>query len=421
LKPLDYLYALELHGIKLGLDNIRTLLDAGGNPHCAYPTVHVAGTNGKGSVVAMLDAIVRAAGYRTGRFTSPHLISVRERFLVDGEPIAKADLERIIARFRELAEARGLLPTFFEMCTAVAFQYFAESGVDMAVIEVGMGGRFDSTNVLRPEATAITRIGLEHTRYLGDTLAKIAFEKAGILKPGVPGVVAPQAPEAFEVIAARARDVGAPLRCVGADVSFHFDAGRRFAYAGDSVSLQGVSLGLPGGYQGANAAVAAALAEALREKFPNLDTKSIRAGLESARWPCRLETVLRDPEVIVDVAHNLAGAEVLAEALPDRCVLALAIANDKDAAGMIRVLRPKAAHLLLTQFDNKRSLTAAELSERAGETPHERLDSVLDAVRRGMALARDTGLPFVIAGSMFTAGEARHILIREYNAPRLQF
>jgi dihydrofolate synthase/folylpolyglutamate synthase len=168
LTPVEYLYSLELHGIKLGLDNITKLLAAAGDPHRAYPTLHVAGTNGKGSVVAMLDAIFRAAGYRTGRFTSPHLISVRERFLVNCEPISDASLDCHIEFFREIGESGAVSPTFFELCTAVAFREFAQRNVDIGIIEVGMGGRFDSTNVVSPVVSVITNIALEHTKYQGD-------------------------------------------------------------------------------------------------------------------------------------------------------------------------------------------------------------------------------------------------------------
>jgi dihydrofolate synthase/folylpolyglutamate synthase len=269
-------------------------------------------------------------------------------------------------------------------------------------------------------ATAITNIGLEHTKYLGDTLAKIAFEKAGILKAGVPVVVGEHRREALDVILARAEVVGTPIHLLGREFSFRHDTDG-FAYMGERLRLSGVHLALAGNYQGPNAAIAVALAESAVPRFDRLTPDAVCAGLETAHWPCRLETVLRDPEVIVDVAHNVAGAEVLAHALPDRCVIILAIANDKDATSIIRTLQPKAAYMLLTQFEGKRSLTASELSERASNVAHETLANIPDALERGIAIARDEGIPLVVAGSLFTAGEARQILIRDYGAPTLQF
>ena len=204
MSPRDYLASLEFHGIKLGLENIQLLLRAAGNPQHAYPTLHVAGTNGKGSVVAFLASILRAAGYRVGRFTSPHLIDVTERFLVDDVPISNAALEENIEYFRTLSDGLPNPPTYFELCTAIAFRVFEQQKVDVAIIEVGMGGRYDSTNVVAPLVSVITNIAFDHQKYLGDTLAAIAAEKAGIIKPGVPVVTGERWPEAFDVIAERA-------------------------------------------------------------------------------------------------------------------------------------------------------------------------------------------------------------------------
>ena len=243
----EYLFSLELHGIKLGLENITGLLNAADNPHERLATVHVAGTNGKGSVIAMLDAMARAAGYTVGRFTSPHLIDVTERFLIDGRPMPSEALDSQIAFFREIAEGMAAAPTFFEMNTAVAFRWFALRGVDLAIIEVGMGGRLDSTNVICPIAAAITNIDLDHTRYLGDTLAQIAFEKAGILKPATPAVISETKPGPLDVILARAGEVGSPTYLLGRD--FHFETRgafpeTRFRYSSETLSLDFAPLGL---------------------------------------------------------------------------------------------------------------------------------------------------------------------------------
>ncbi len=422
--PVEYLYSLELHGIKLGLENIQGLMEAAGHPETKYTTIHVAGTNGKGSVTAMIDAILRATGYSTGRFTSPHLVSVRERFLVDKELITAEDLDLQIEYFRELAERIHIVPTFFELCTAVAFRHFAEEGVDVGVIEVGMGGRFDSTNVVQPEVSVITNISLEHTKYLGDTVEKIAFEKAGIIKPGVPLVLGEPHSGPSEVIRARAHELHAPVRQLGRDFTCVIEGPPRaqhFTFDGLGVHLKGVPLGLPGPYQRDNAALAVAAALELRGMCPRIDVGSIETGLSAARWPCRLERVLDSPETIIDVAHNAAGAQELARALDQPCIVVLAVSSDKDASAILAALAPKAHALILTQFEGPRALPATALAACAQAFAHERIDLLPDAIARGIAQAQALGIPLVITGSLFTAGQARKILIDDYGAPPIEF
>lgn len=418
--PVEYLYSLELHGIKLGLDGITRLLAASGNPQLRYPTVHVAGTNGKGSVVALLDAMLRAAGYRTGRFTSPHLCHVHERFLVDRTPLSEEALDEQIEHFRSIAERSDSPPTFFELNTAIAFRYFAEANVDIALIEVGLGGRYDSTNVIEPVATAITNIALEHTKYLGDTLEAIAFEKAGILKAKIPAVVGEIEAGPRDVILARAAAVGAPVALRDRDYRFARE-GDAFSYRSDSLRVEPCPLALPGAYQGANAAVAVALAESLREPFSRLSKRAIIEGLATVRWPCRLETVLESPTVIIDVAHNAAGARELASTLEADCIIILAIANDKDAGRIIDVVSAKASTLILSAFTGERALPVADLCARAAPLPHLRCETLDEAIALGMKLAATENRSLVIAGSLFAAGEARTILIEHYGAPPLAF
>jgi dihydrofolate synthase/folylpolyglutamate synthase len=422
----DYLVGLTLHGIKLGFDNINFLLAAAGDPHRTFRSVHVAGTNGKGSVVAMTDAILRAAGYSVCRFTSPHLLDLRERFLLNAEPIPEAALVENIAFFRAAAAAMDPPPTFFELCTAVAFRWFAACQPDVAVVEVGMGGRLDSTNVLSPLATAVTNIDLEHTAYLGDTLEKIAWEKAGIIKPGIPVAVGERRVGPRDVILARAAALDAPAALLGRDFTCTLAGpawAQRLSYHGPRFSFDDAPLGLAGSYQGENAALALALAESLADTFPRVTSASAQAGIAAARWPCRLEKVIAgddaSPTVIIDVAHNVAGAKKLAEAI-EGCVTILSTASDKDAAGMIDILAPKAKTLVLTEFDGKRALPLADLARAAGTHPHECVPGLREAIRRGLALASPTH-PLLITGSIYTAGEARQILIEEHGAPNLTF
>ena len=421
----EYLVGLTLHGIKLGFGNILHLLEAAGDPHRAFPSIHVAGTNGKGSVVAICGTALRQAGYNVCRFTSPHLIDVRERFLRNGLPIPEDALRENIAFFRAVAETMDPSPTFFELCTAIAFRWFSQCGTDAALAEVGMGGRLDSTNVLTPLATAVTNIDLEHTAYLGDTLEEIAYEKAGIFKPGVPAVVGERRAAPQQVILGRAQELGCPVSVLGKDFDFSI-AGpvweQRLTYQGTRFSFEDTPLALAGRYQGENAALAIALLEALVPAYPKLDEAAVRAGLAEVRWPCRLERIPCGdgvPPVIIDVAHNVAGARRLAEAAPG-CVTVLSTASDKDVPGMLGALAPNAKHLILTEFQGKRALPLEALSRAAGEAPHECVPHLRDAIARGLELATPDA-PLLITGSIYTAGEARNLLIQEHGAPPLAF
>ena len=418
----EYLFHLELHGIKLGLENIRRLLDAAGAPERGYPIVHVAGTNGKGSVVAFLDAIARSAGYRVGCFTSPHLTDVTERFLVDGTPMPEAALEEEIGFFRAVAERMDSPPTFFELNTAIAFRWFERCKVDLAVIEVGMGGRLDSTNVVEPLATAITNIGLDHMKYLGDTVEQIAFEKAGIIKAGVPLVLTETSSPAQDVILTRAAQLRSPVRVLGCDFRFELTGppfAQEFAYESDRLRFGPTPLNLNGAHQAPNAASAVALAECMMTSLPRIDAAAIRVGLASARWPCRLEKVLDQPPVIIDAAHNPAGARQISKAL-EQCVTLLAISSDKDAEGIIEALSPITALFILSQYGGARSLPVAELRQAAGNRPYLAMPSLAEAIGLGLSLA-GASRPLLITGSIFTAGKARQILVAQHGGKPLAF
>ncbi len=418
----EYLFGLSLHGIKLGLQNIQALLDAADHPEHAYPSIHVAGTNGKGSVTAMTGAMLRAAGLRVGRFTSPHIIDLPERFQINGECISEEALARHTAFFQRAAESLDAPPTFFELNTAIAFRWFAEEQVDVAVIEVGMGGRLDSTNVITPLVSVITNIDLEHTQYLGDTLEKIAFEKAGILKEKVPAILGAMPPGPLRVIHDRAAELGCKTRVAGHDFC-HSVSGdlwnQRFSYSSESLHIEDAALGLPGRYQGENAAVAVAAAQSVQPHFPSLNTGAILQGLSEARWPCRLERVLEHPPVIMDVAHNVAGAQRLAESV-GACIVILAVASDKDVKGMIEVLAPHAQPFILTKFEGKRALPLDLLRQAAGNHPHLTAENLQEAIALGMRQA-NSRLPLLITGSIYTAGEARQLLTARYGAAPLRF
>ncbi|HSA96346.1 MAG TPA: folylpolyglutamate synthase/dihydrofolate synthase family protein, partial [Acidobacteriota bacterium] len=337
-----YLGHLEHFGVKLGLENIAMLLLALGNPQNRFLAIHVGGTNGKGSVSAMLDAILRAHGLRTGLYTSPHLARVEERIRVDGRMIAPRRFRERLAALKavidRLMAERKLVyhPTYFEVLTALAFVEFAERAVDVAVLEVGMGGRFDATNVVRPLVSVITTIAMDHEKHLGTTLAKIAFEKAGIVKPGIPVVCGVRAREALREIRRVARERGSPLTEVfgkGRTLETRRTAaGFRFVYAGER-GRYAFTPGLAGRHQGANGATAIAATELLSHVWKPLDKAKVIAAIRATRWEGRLETVRSRPLVLLDGAHNVEGVAALAAHIRDvvrrPVILVFAAMHDK--------------------------------------------------------------------------------------------
>jgi dihydrofolate synthase / folylpolyglutamate synthase len=420
--PVERLFALEQFGIKLGLDNIRQLVKALGNPHDQFVTVHIAGTNGKGSVSAMVERAVRHGGYRTGRYTSPHLARIEERIAVDGEPIREGvfrevttDVFAVVDRLRA-AGTLETMPTFFEVTTAIAFEAFRRKRVQVGVIEVGLGGRFDATNVVTPKVTAIASIALDHEKHLGHTLAAIAFEKAGILKRGVPAVIGTLHDEARGVIEDVASRTGAPI--VDADVRLVDSLSMRDGRATISVTTpqtryEHVMLALNGRHQVANAVVAIRVLEQLDLAGVSLDAAAILTGLSEARWPARLEWLRVGPgALLIDAAHNVAGAQALAGYLVDSGVaplpIVLAVMKDKDVDGIIAAIAPVAARFVATTVPTSaRALPAATLASHIGQiapaAPVETIDDPGGAVAAALAAAPRA----VAAGSIFFVGPLR--------------
>jgi len=398
----DYLFGLELIGIKFGLDNIIAILDAIGHPERSFRSLHVAGTNGKGSVTAMAERALRAAGHKSARYTSPHLVRLNERFSVGGESIEDAALEAAIDDVRtaieDLRHAGRLSapPTFFEVTTAVAFELFRRAGVDVAVVEVGLGGRLDATNVLMPVATAITSIGFDHEQYLGSTLREIAIEKAGIVKPGVPVVVGDVPGEALEAIEEVARDRGAEV----------VQAGRELP--GEYV---GIELGLRGAHQVRNAAVAVRLLEAARAGGIALSHDAIAAGLASVSWPGRLDLRRFDDgrELLLDAAHNPDGAASLAAYVAEwtgaKPTLVFGAMRDKDVSGMLRALLPSVRALVVTRAANPRSADPASIADAARAIAPDLPILVEPDRRRALEVAWRESARVVVAGSIFLVGD----------------
>jgi dihydrofolate synthase/folylpolyglutamate synthase len=407
--PLERLFALEQFGIKLGLDNIRALVEALGHPERAYRSVHIGGTNGKGSVVAMVERGLRAAGLCTGRYTSPHLERIEERVAINGAPVDGETFEAVTAHVLDTADglqASGVLkaaPTFFEVSTAVAFEIFKRRRVQAAVVEVGLGGRFDATNVLTPVITAITSIAMDHEKHLGHTLSDIAFEKAGIAKRGVPLIVGRLPGEAAARISAVAAEVGAIMVDARATTT--------------DPTYPPLTLSLAGRHQVENATVAIAILEQWSRTVSHVPTDAIVTGLTDCQWPGRLEW-LRLPgggEILIDAAHNPAGAEALASYLTDsrsaRLPIVFAAMRDKDVAGMIAALAPAASEFIATTVPHARAWPADEMAAaiRAGGVAVPVTPAVPPEAAVALGLQRSPKV--VAAGSIYMIGPLRAHLI----------
>lgn len=398
-QAIAFIHGAYGQGEKHGLDNMHRLLALLGNPHHSFAAIHVAGTNGKGSTCTFLQAILRCAGYRTGLYTSPFLQRYNERMRVDGVPIADDTLAALMARVAQAVQAlraEGVRPTEFEIGTSLAFLYFYQARVDVAVVEVGLGGRLDPTNVLSPVACAIAAIGLDHTRVLGDTIEAIALEKAGIAKPGIPLILSAQNPASVRsVVQAHCARMNTP-----------------FSMAGPA---EGLPLGLPGGHQAYNAGLAVAMAALLREAGWHIADAAIADGLRRARWPGRLEWFEGTPPILMDGAHNGQGAQALAtylRALPRaRVVLLCGVLQDKDYAAIVAPLAGVADAVVCVRPDSHRALDADMLAAAfaaRGTTAHA-APSLAEALAMSRALATGEGR-VVIAGSLYLVGEARTLV-----------
>lgn len=427
---------------ELHLRRMRQLMAALGDPQLNVPIVHVAGTKGKGSVSAMLASILQAAGYRTGLYTSPHLERLEERFVIDGRPCSETELASLVDGLRGVTDQfdqRHDPPTFFELTTALAFLHFARQQAEVAVVEVGMGGRLDSTNVCQPCLTAITSISFDHTKQLGDTLEAIAGEKAGIIKPAVPVVSGVVAPGTRETIAAVARQNQSRLIQLGVDYDFEYgptaesaaDRGRtRLTYrepAGGAIGeLADVELAMLGSHQAANAATAIACVSELIGQGWQIDEAAIRRGLAAARCAARIEVIGSRPTVVLDAAHNAASAKALADTIAEHFTgrpkrLLFAIAREKDIAAVLGPLAPHFEEIVLTRFrSNPRASDPEELAAIARNLPGAAWQvSVCDDPHRALDLLLDQADPqavICIAGSFFLAAELRGRLLAAADA-----
>jgi len=419
-KQTGYLYAPE----NFDLARMEHLLALLGAPHRKLRTVHIAGSKGKGSTASMIASVLRAAGYRTGLYTSPHLHSFRERIRIDGQLISHDDVSALVTEIRPLADqVTGI--TTFEVITAMALLYFSRMQVDLAVLEVGLGGRLDATNVVIPDVSVITSLSYDHTHLLGSTLAEIAREKAGIIKPGVPVVSAPQQAEALDVLEAVCRERQAELTVVGRDWTWTRKAfgtdGQSFAVCArrDDPAQDGAAaclelwIPLLGEHQILNATTAVAVIGRLRRRGWSISDADVATGMRQVSWPGRLEILSHDPLVIADSAHNADSAHklvvALSELFPNReLILIFGASNDKDIRGMFREFRPYVKHAILTHSDHPRAAAPTDLLAQAGDLAGrvESAESLADAIDRALELAGPSDV-ICATGSVFVAAAAR--------------
>jgi len=410
----DWLFGLEAAGITLGLASTRALLAELGHPEQAFTTVTIAGTNGKGSVTAMVERGLRAAGRRTGRYTSPHLTSIEERVAIDGETIAAVPFDRAAALVREAADRLPSRPSYFEATTAIALVAFRDAAVDVAVLEVGLGGRLDATNAADAAVAVITNIGLDHEAFLGNTIAAIAGEKAGVIKPGASVIAGRTSEEALTVLVSRAQEMGATLTYAPQDVIAHATLRPRESRLNLRTPAQDygdLRLALPGQHQVDNAITAVRALEVARERgIAQVDATAIRTALSDVRWPGRLDwRTWRGRDVLVDGAHNPDGARALAAFVRDmlgaRVPIVVGIMRDKAIPEVLQALAPVAAMFVCTAPSTPRAATPAELSELAARVvPGVRCVTAatpLDALSR----ASHHGSPIVVAGSLYLAAD----------------
>lgn len=428
-EAIRFLYATRFFGMKLGLQNINYMLSESGNPEKKYFTIHIAGTNGKGSIAAMTESILRYAGYRTGLFTSPHISSFRERFKINGELISPDEVVRLVNLIKPVAEKMKQIPhlsspTFFEIITAMAACYFAEKNIDIAVIETGLGGRLDATNAFPSQIQVITGIGLEHQEYLGNTIEQIAFEKAGIIKEEADVIIGEQEYPALSVIKKVAREKSAKVHKVGSDIYWsNYSIGELTQFADIQTSSNKyirVECPLLGVHQIGNLCAVIGVVEALRNKKYYIHEPALRKGIRETKWYGRFEVVQGNPVFILDTAANPHAAKTVVHTFnnwkkPGKPVLLIfGMLKDKDPVETGKILFPLADEIILTQPESDRGLTANQLKAKivkilSGKTCFV-INSLKEALKYASEKMRNTGGYVLVTGSLFLIGRAREFL-----------
>lgn len=404
------------------LDRMRTLLKKLNNPHDAFRSVHVAGTKGKGSTCAMVGAMLQACGYKVGIYTSPHLVDIRERITINGEMISEADFARLVRHIQPIANKIKPLPTYFDVLTAVAFKYFAEQKVEIAVVETGLGGRLDSTNVLKPEVTAITSISKDHMAQLGGTLPAIAREKAGIFKSGIPAVTVQQTPEVEAVLKQVATEIGAPFDITGKTIefSYRFESSRltgpqnRICLTTPNSKFEHLSVPLMGEHQAINCGLALSIIDRLKTRGLAINDARVMEGLAKATIPGRMEIISQMPRVLVDGAHNAASLDAMMRAIGqhipyDSMVLIFGCCSDKDVPGMLERVNACADKVIFTRVNNIRSADPNELAATYTEL-YGKMAQVAPSLEDALSIANRAVTKedlICITGSFYLVGDAK--------------
>jgi dihydrofolate synthase/folylpolyglutamate synthase len=414
----DGLFARGRFGVRPGLETIRQILDRLDHPEQQFPVIHIAGTNGKGSTAAFLASILQEGGYRVGLFTSPHLISYTERFRINGSEISEEALILLAERVLAVAPVEA---TFFEVTTALAFLYFAQERVDLAVMEVGMGGRLDATNAAPGILSVITPVSLDHCRYLGDTIREIAGEKAGVITGNGPVVCSTQDDAALSVVAARCTSTGSPLFRCGSEFRAEWRPDG-LAYHGLNSSVSRLTPGIPGDYQRDNAACALAAAELLAESGFPLELSSLTHGIAAASWPGRMELFPGPPRLLLDGAHNPAGVAALLASLAkikrERLFLITGLMADKDRDGVLGPLLSVADEVVTVNVDLPQASSAVELADFCSARGARAVAA--GSVTQGLAAAANRAGPddlLLVTGSLYLVGEARGVLLNQPSHP----
>jgi dihydrofolate synthase/folylpolyglutamate synthase len=424
-ESLDYLYSLARLGIKLGLENTTRLLEYFGNPQLKTPTIHIAGTNGKGSTAAFVESILRASGYRVGLYTSPHILEFRERVQINRQFIVPEEIVHWIATLKQASEDLNLSPTFFEFGTVMALLHFDRQGTDWNVVEVGMGGRLDSTNLCQGQVCIITPISRDHESSLGTQLEQIAREKAKIIKHPCMVVCGSDEPEVQHVIQDQCRTHNASLLQANQDFQVHIQShspeGQVFDFKGPKIWYKGLEISLPGRHQSDNAGMAVAACTSLADT--SITEQTIRAGLNSAEWPGRLEICGRNPYLVLDCAHNLDGLGKLTAALSElfphkRKIWVLGIMKDKALEEITAVISDHVDHMIVTQPKNDRSATPEQIREilTGFSQPIDLVGEIPLALDRAYQVAEPDDL-ILVTGSVFTVAEAKQVIDNQtYNS-----
>lgn len=423
-ETIEYIYNLNKYGIKLGLKNISGLLSIFDNPHLKTKVIHIAGTNGKGSTAAVLHSILQRANYKVGLYTSPHLVSFQERMKINSGYITQDEvcalLKRLKPAIQKIAHTEGYNhPTFFEVITTMAFLYFYEKDVDFAIMEVGLGGRLDATNVCKPLVSVITHLSFDHMAQLGNTLSEIAAEKGAIIKENTAIISGQQLPEAAQIIGRIAQEKKAPLYIYGEQFKAVLEnsllRGNYFKYSGIYQDIIGLFVPLAGEYQLENASLAIAAAELLNNNGFNINKESIVEGVRNVQWLGRFEIIREKPLVILDGAHNPDGVtqfmKNLKKLIPDKNIIAiLGVFQDKDFSAIVKTITTQINQVILTMADNPRATPTTVLMEEVRQYMDKRhiseTDNVVAAIDKALQIAREDEV-IIITGSLYTVGEAK--------------